>query len=327
MVLRTKYSVLELLEQHRGQSLSGEELARRLGVSRTAVWKAVGDLKKEGYHIEAVTNKGYRLSRDTDILSVQGLLPFLDDPELADRIYIFKEVESTNRTALNMMLEGAGYVTVVIAETQTACRGRQGRSFSSPPGKGIYMSIVLRPAFQTLPQAALVTTAASVAVCRAIEKVTGRQLGIKWVNDLFLRDRKVCGILTEAITDFESGTVEGLVLGIGVNFSARPEDFAPEARETAGSLCPGCTDGARRILLAAELINQASRLGDLLNEGGFLDEYRRRSLVLGKWITVLHPLGSYEALALDIDQEGRLLVRLQDGSTRLLNGGEVRIRQ
>jgi BirA family biotin operon repressor/biotin-[acetyl-CoA-carboxylase] ligase len=170
--MSTRGNVLKALEENKGAAISGEELASRLDISRTAVWKAIQELRKEGYRIEAITNKGYRLAQDSDMLSVEGIVPYVKNPSLPDRIHVYKTLDSTNLTAKRMALDGAPAGTVIIAEEQTKGKGRMGRSFYSPPSGGIYMSFILEPRFDTA-KSVLITTAASVAVCKAIETVTG----------------------------------------------------------------------------------------------------------------------------------------------------------
>ena len=210
--MTTKERILALLEENRGTPLSGEVLAEELGVSRTAVWKAIKDLQKAGHAIAAAQNRGYTLDTDSEVLSEQGVRLFLRNKSL--NLVVAQELESTNLTAKQMAAAGAPHGTLVVADSQTAGRGRRGRSFASPPGTGLYLSMVLRSALP-MQSAVLVTSAAAVAVCRAVERAAGKRLDIKWVNDLFYRGKKCCGILTEAAADVETGGVDYLVVGIG----------------------------------------------------------------------------------------------------------------
>lgn len=334
--MSTKDKVLKILEENKGSSISGEDIAVQLNVSRSAVWKAIQELRKEGYTIEALTNKGYSLSTDNDVISVQGILPYINNPDIKNRIYVYKTIESTNLTAKKMALDGALPGTVVIAEEQTQGRGRRGRSFFSPADTGIYMSILLKPNFDP-SKSVLITTAASVAVCRAIEAVTGIYSQIKWVNDIYVQDKKVCGILTEAVTDFESGHIEHIVLGIGINFKTSSNDFPQDIRTIAGSIYQGNTKGmASRNQLIAEIINELFVINEKLEAREFIKEYRSRSMVLEKEIKVIKG-GSYVdmnsalesapmAIAIDIDEDGGLVVQYPDGSRETLSSGEISIR-
>ena len=212
--MTVKARMLKLLEQHENELISGEAAAAELNCTRAAIWKAVKSLREEGYTIEAGPNKGYVL-RGGSRLSEEGIRLYLDHPDVPVKIY--RELDSTNRAAKEAAFSGeAGHGALILARRQKSGRGRRGRSFYSPENAGLYMSIVLRPD-RTLKEGLLITTAAATAVCRAVKKICGIDLGIKWVNDLYLHNKKVCGILTEAVTDFESGNIEFAVVGIGLN--------------------------------------------------------------------------------------------------------------
>ena len=322
-----KERILELLEEHRGETVSGGRLAEMMQVSRNAVWKAVQELRAEGYSIAAVTNKGYSLSEENDILSVPGIRPFLSAGNLscAGRIHIYPSLESTNRTAKELAIAGAEHGTVVISDSQSAGRGRFSRSFFSPPG-GLYMSIVLRPEHLRFENITAVTAWAAVAVCEAIEAVSGKVPTIKWVNDILLDGKKVCGILTEAVTDLESGLFQWIVVGIGVNVHLRTEDLPLELRSSVGSVCPeeGCSGVRNR--LAAEILNRMLGAETLPEEPELFARYRKRLMMLGKEITVLQGSDSYRAMALDVDPEGHLIVRKESGELVSLYSGEISIR-
>ena len=203
--MTVKSRLLELLEQHKGETLSGEDIGRELSCTRAAVWKAVNSLRQEGYPIEAGPNKGYMLARESNLISAEGIRLFLEDPQV--EIKIFDAISSTNLEARQLAVSGmAGHGSFVDAMEQTAGRGRRGREFYSPKGSGIYLSVILEPK-GTLEGSLLITTAAATAVYKAVKEVCGVKLGIKWVNDLYKDNRKDCGILTEAVTDFESGNM------------------------------------------------------------------------------------------------------------------------
>ena len=318
--MTTKERILALLEENRGTPLSGEVLAEELGVSRTAVWKAIKDLQKAGHAIAAAQNRGYTLDTDSEVLSEQGVRLFLRNKSL--NLVVAQELESTNLTAKQMAAAGAPHGTLVVADSQTAGRGRRGRSFASPPGTGLYLSMVLRSALP-MQSAVLVTSAAAVAVCRAVRTLCGLELAIKWVNDLYYKGKKVCGILTEAGTDLESGQLEWLVVGIGLNLTATAEDFPPELTAKAGSLYPGGPAPVSRAALAGAIGRELLALCP-----GFacLDEYRARCFVPGHWVTVCTGSETYAAQALSIDDAGRLVVQREGGRTEALRCGEVTIR-
>lgn len=320
----TKENLLELLSAHRGEFLSGEELAQLLCVSRTAVWKAANSLREAGYHIEAVQNRGYRLDRNTDILSAQRMQRLLSPDCGARSLQIVPSAASTNALLREQAAAGAPEGTVVLANEQTGGRGRMGRAFYSPPDTGLYMSLLLRP--QELPptRAIRITTMAAVAACQAIHLLSGAEPEIKWVNDIFLKGRKVCGILTEASFSLENGCMDFAVLGIGFNVYTPPNGFPQEIAQVAGSILDAQTeDGKNR--LAAHFLNCFFALYHSANWGEYADEYRRRSMVIGKTILIDSPQGHRSALVLDVDGECRLVVRYEDGTIHQLSSSEVRI--
>ena len=204
---------LELLE-NANHPFSGEEMAQQLGITRNSVWKAVGKLKEQGYEIEAATNRGYRLVSEKNVLTPQGVRRLLTGPARRCAIDVQDSVTSTNTLLKQIAEHGGAEGMVLIAHQQTQGKGRLGRAFFSPKGTGLYLSVLLRPRFSA-EEALSITTAAAVAVAQAIDAVTGEYPQIKWVNDVYLRGRKVCGILTEAAVDFESSGLHYAILEIG----------------------------------------------------------------------------------------------------------------
>lgn len=322
--MTVKQSVLRALGEARGASVSGEVLAQSLGVSRAAVWKTIKSLQGEGYRISAGTNRGYRLEEYPDLLTAEGISAMLP-LELAQLdLRVFDEIDSTNLEAKRLAMTGLSRCAV-IADRQTAGRGRLGRSFYSPPGCGIYTSLLLRPRPDQLADVTLLTTAAGVAVCRALEKAAGVQAEIKWVNDLYLNGKKICGILTEGVTDFESGMIESIVIGYGVNFrddAHLPEELRPIVGSVFGAEPPTVT----RSALAAAMLAELLPLAEDLSSRSFLPEYRRRSMLLGREIVFSRAGGRFAAVAEGIDDNGGLVVRLPDGSRETLRSGEVSVR-
>lgn len=324
--MNTKTRILGLLEQRRGESISGEYIAGLLNVSRNAVWKAIKELRKEGHDIIAVTNKGYRLSDENDIVSVQGIEPFLSERSrsYAEKIQIYSSLGSTNKTAKEMAIAGAEHGTVIISDRQTEGRGRYLRNFFSPPG-GLYMSIIIRPEALLFAEPTTVTAFAAVSVCEAIEVISDKAPKIKWVNDIFINGKKAGGILTEAVTDFESGGLEWIVLGIGVNVYARREDFPAELRSSATSVYPDEKVYGVRNRLSAEIINRILGYDAPTSEKEIFEKYRKRLLMIGKKITVIQGNSTYNATAVDIDPVGHLIVKKENGEVVALHSGEIRI--
>ena len=324
--MNVKQKILEIFEIEKGKYISGEELASHLSVSRTAVWKAVKSLQNEGYSIAAVSNKGYCLSNDTDILSTQSISKYLSGNAARFEVSVNKTIDSTNSRLKELASQGAPEGTVVIAEEQTSGRGRMNRNFYSPADTGIYMSILLRPKLSAT-EALFITTSAAVAVAQAIEAVSSREAKIKWVNDIYCDGKKVCGILTEASFDMESGGLEYAVLGIGINVKTPKDGFPDDIKDIAVAVFeddPDIVDTKSRLV--AEVLKRFWNYYIGLENKTFLSEYRKRSLVIGKEILVLGNNTSEKALALEIDDQCRLKVRLEDGTIELLSSGEVSIK-
>ena len=320
--MNTKARVLAILEENRGTAVSGQTLAQAAGVSRTAVWKAMEQLRQDGHRIQGATNRGYMLAPDSGVLCRETVLPYLT-AQVA--LVTPGAVDSTNNVAKQLAQQGASHGTVVLSHKQTAGRGRMGRRFESPEG-GIYVSILLRP--QLPPQALLGATGmAAVAVARAVERVSGAQVGIKWTNDLVLGGKKLCGILTEMALEGETGAVQSLVIGAGVNVSHRREDFSPDVAEMAASLAMEGYEVSRPALAAAMIEELSLLAGDL---GGdpepWLADYRRRCVTLGREVRLLWSGGQTRATALDIDDQFGLMVRREDGTEETVRTGEVSVR-
>lgn len=322
--MSVKDRLLPLLGDRGEDYLSGEDAARILGVSRNAVWKAVSALKEDGYDIEAVTNRGYRLRAGGDVLSSAEIEKNLTSIRGKLNIEVKKTVTSTNALLKEKASAGAPEGTVLIALSQTAGRGRFTRSFFSPADSGIYMSILLRPRISA-ENATLITTAAAVAVAEAAENLSGRKTGIKWVNDVLIDGKKICGILTEASLNIESGELDYAVLGIGLNVYEPEDGFPDQIKNIAGAIFKERGAG-QKSRLAAAVLEGFFKYYESLSERSFLSAYKERCIVLGKQINVLSQDGSRPATALDIDENCRLCVKYSDGSQTLLSSGEVSIK-
>lgn len=307
------------LEARRGADISGQALAERFGVSRSAIWKAISALRAEGFVILSAPKRGYRLRAEDDRLSEAGVRAALGGAHAALPVRVYRTLDSTNREAQRLLAAGEPCPLLLLSEEQTAGRGRRGRAFYSPAGEGLYMTLALRPCV-ALSEAALVTAAAAVAVAQAVDALAGVRCRIKWVNDVFLDGKKLCGILTEASGSFEADALDCVCVGIGVNVRTRV--FPEELAERACSLYPRAISRNR---LAAEI---AARLLDFaadLDARRFLDEYRARSLALGRTVAFTRNGVERRALAVDIGERGELIVRRADGQTEALSAGEVRI--
>ena len=319
--MSTKNEVLSALMTER-EAISGEKLARRLKVSRNSVWKAIEQLRGEGCVIDAVTNRGYKLVALSDRISAPEIEGFTRTRELGRHPEVHDRLDSTNTRAKLLAAQGAPHGYLVCADSQSSGRGRFGRAFFSPERSGVYISYILRP---TLPaeRAVMITSMAAVAVARAIETVADVDVKIKWVNDLYINERKVCGILCEAGMDFESGQLEYAVLGIGVNVARM--DFPPELQDIATSIGNACGEDVSRSRLIAEISNQLEALYGQLDSCAFMAESRARSNVIGRDVVVMRGDDRYVAHAVDIDDQGRLVIETPAG-VRRVGSGEISLR-
>ncbi|MBP8639471.1 MAG: biotin--[acetyl-CoA-carboxylase] ligase [Oscillospiraceae bacterium] len=319
--MSTKNDVLSVLERERNRYISGQELAETLKISRTAIWKAVKALVEDGHKIAAINNKGYKLETGSNVLSEEGVRVSLPDELKQCQIKVFSIVDSTNTQAKKLVMEKASHGTIILAEEQTAGRGRYGKSFFSPRGVGLYMSVVLKPSLG-MPEPQMITIATAVAVCSAIEKLTDKKPQIKWVNDIYLDGKKICGILTEAVTDFESGSIESIVVGVGVDCTTEDAIIPEELRDIIGSL--GVQELSRNQL-AAEIASGILSGFENLGSREIIEEYRKRSLMLGREITFIRGNEKLSAMVTGINDSGSLLVRLASGEDLSLSSGEVTI--
>ncbi len=323
--MTAKDKILELFEQNKGVYFSGEEIAQKLSVSRAAIWKAVKLLQKNGYRIDAVNNKGYCLAEDTDILSTQGIQKYLKSEQGLLRVVVIPKTTSTNIAVREKAEEGETEGYVLIANEQEGGKGRRGRKFYSPEGTGLYMSLLLRPTNYPSEQAVRITTMAAVAVCEAIEEVSPKKAMIKWVNDIFMEDKKVCGILTEASFGMESGLLEYAVLGIGINVYQPQDGFTGDLQQIAGSVFDKPRNDMKNQLAAA-VINHFMNYYKTLDRTDYSKEYRKRSLAIGRKVKVLSGDTTRMAQVLDLDDDCHLLVQYEDGSRESLSSGEISIR-
>lgn len=320
--MSTKEKVMEEL-LNSDDYISGETLSQKLGVGRNSVWKAVKQLQEEGFDIQAINNKGYILKSTGDILNREIIKSFLDKTD--DReIIVLDETDSTNNYAKDLARKGAKNATAVIADCQTAGKGRMGRSFCSPHGTSIYLSIILRPETD-METCQLITSCAAVAAAQAIDKVCGTDVKIKWVNDLFLNGKKICGILTEASVNFETGQPEYAVVGIGINVKSIKNIFPEELMNVATSIEDETGKAPSRAEIIAEILKNIDILTKNLSDTSFLENYRKRSFIIGQRVSVSKLGSEKNALAIGISDNAGLIVRYDDGTEETLNSGEARI--
>lgn len=319
-----KSEILRLLKES-DDYVSGQQLCERFQVSRTAVWKVVDQLKKEGYEIEAVPRKGYRLVESPDVLSEAELESLRSTKWAGKSIFVFKETDSTNIQAKTGGEKGEPHGTLYVAESQSAGRGRRGRSWESPAGESIYMSLLLRPEFPPV-KAPMLTLVMALAVARALRERTGVDVQIKWPNDLVVQGRKICGILTEMST--EMTWINYVVIGIGINVNQN--EFPEELKDCASSLKMETGRRFRRShLIAAVMEHFEMYYEQFLQEGslaGFRKEYNELLVNKDRQVKILEPGNHYEAYALGINDTGELIVEKEDGSVQNIFAGEVSVR-
>ena len=325
--MKNRDRVLQILYRKNGECVSSSEITGELGITRSAVFKIINELKKQGFDIESIHHRGYRLGNEKDIISPEIINEIIEKEGMNRRIQYFERVDSTNTFAKKIIMEGESYPDIIIANEQEQGRGRLGREFYSPKGTGIYCSFILDP-FIKIENSILVTVAASVAVSRAIEKVTKKDTRIKWINDIYIDDKKVCGILTEAVTDFETGIIGKIILGIGINFNTPSESFPDEITDRASSVFMDDTFGVTRNQLIAQLIIEIDECMNDIENDEIIRYYRNKSLVLGKMLEITY-FGQEKPIqgkAVDIDRNGFLIIETKNGLLTL-NSGEVSIRQ
>lgn len=318
-----KTELLTVLREADGY-VSGQDLCEKFGVSRTAIWKGIHQLKEAGYEIEAVQNKGYRLVTIPDTLSESELKSIRRTEWIGEEIFYFPVIDSTNTKAKQLAEEGYPAGTLVIAEQQDAGRGRRGRSWESPRGSGIFMTLMLKPDIRP-DNASMLTLVAALAVAEAIRKCTKRPAGIKWPNDIVMNGKKVCGILTEMSAQVDY--VNHVVIGIGIN--VHNESFPEEMADRATSLYLETGEHCNRAALMEEVWEQFERYYEIFLQtedlSGLVKEYEAHLVNMRQIVKVLDPKEPFEGKAMGITARGELMVDTWE-SRRLVAAGEVSVR-
>ena len=306
--------------------VSGEELAKKLNFSRTAVWKHIKTLRQNGYSIEAIPSKGYRLTCVPDVILPDDVRKGLKTSVIGRKLHLLPETGSTNTLAASMAREGADEGTVVIAELQTGGKGRLGRTWTSPPGN-LYLSVVLRPDIPPY-KAPLITLMGAVAVASTIREQLKLRAGIKWPNDIYFAGKKMGGILTEMSA--EPDRIHHVVLGIGIDVNMDLNELPAEIRRMSTTLAVETGGKIDRTALLRQLLSELDRwyAKFLENETSVLAEWRKLDITLGSRVSVAFGPGAVmEGIADDLDQEGRLVLRLKDGTLRTVAAGDVTIQK
>lgn len=319
-----KERLLELLQKEKG-FLSGQALSQRLEVSRTAIWKVMKSLEEDGYEIEAVRNKGYRLKKEPDILTKESCASQIHTSWMGRKLYVYDVTDSTNTQLKLMGEQGAPHGTVAVADCQQAGKGRLGRSWSTPAGTALAFSVLLRPEI-TPQKASMLTLVAALAVSRALDELSGLQTQIKWPNDIVSNGKKLCGILTEMSADMDQ--IHYVIVGIGIN--VQETDFPEEIRATATSLKLETGREILRSRILGRVLEQFEELYQFFvmkqSMTGLKEDYESRLANLQNTVCVLAPEGEWRGTCLGIDEDGALLVRRDDGTTDAVIAGEVSVR-
>lgn len=325
-----KTSILRMIRQSSGY-VSGQSLCEALGVSRTAVWKYVNQLKEEGYEFDAVSNKGYRIVKYPDIITREEIESMLPEGLAVTNVVYYHETDSTNTRAKQAAEDGEKSGTLFITECQTGGRGRRGRTWESPAGSGIWMSLLLRPEIKPF-DASMLTIVAAMGMKDAIEEIIGGGTGqggihckIKWPNDIVLGDRKICGMLTEMSA--ETDWINYVVIGIGVNVNTT--EFDDSIKDTASSILLQTGRSVKRSDIVVAFAKHFSKYYDEFlkkcNLSGLADDYNKALINVGRDVKIVERDGSFVATAVGIDETGSLIVE-KDGDTKRIVAGEVSVR-
>jgi BirA family biotin operon repressor/biotin-[acetyl-CoA-carboxylase] ligase len=318
-----KDTILKLLRSSKTGFLSGEELAMKLGISRTMVWRHIKALEREGFGIEAVPSQGYRVTSVPDILRKSDIEQGLKTKIIGKNIHLFPEVASTNTLAMEMAAQGAAEGTTVIAETQTGGKGRLGRKWISPKGN-LYLSVILRPNSPTF-KAPLITLMGAVAVASAIRRTCGVQAAIKWPNDILISGKKVAGLLTEMSA--EPDRIKHIALGIGVDVNMALGELPLDIRALTTTLAAQAGRKIDRTALLRQILIDLEHWYRVFlhNDADVLREWEQLNMTIGKRVAVSGLGETLEGLAQGIDSEGRLIIRFNDGSVKTVAAGDVTI--
>ncbi len=319
----TKQYLLSRLKETRGVWVSGAHLSRELDISRTAVWKHVCSLRNEGYVIESATRKGYLLKETLDRLLPAEIGAALHSKCLGCRIVFESEVDSTNRLARDLAISGAVEGTLVVAESQTGGRGRKGRNWFSPPGEGIYVSLVLRPRFKPA-EAPKMTLLTGVALAETLIHTVPSRITIKWPNDVLLEGKKIAGILIEVSTDIDA--IDYMIVGVGMNVNTPPDRFPADLRERATSLAAHIGHKVPRAEILGAFLDCFEHYYDLIGREGFapvIRRWRELSDMVGRRVRVQDFNRSLQGTIAGIDDDGVLLIKTADADIQRVIAGDV----
>lgn len=317
--MATKDELLKLLKENEGKYVSGEYISKLLGVTRNSIWKSINSLRKAGFRIDAVTNKGYKLD-SMDIFSNISISPYLDENITVKH---YESITSTNDIVMDLGRSGKKENIIIVADEQTKGRGRKGRKFYSPNKSGLYFSILLTPNLN-IQESLYITAIAAVSVVKTIEEITGVKSYIKWVNDIYIDNKKICGILTDAKFDIESGMVEYAAVGIGINLYEPEENFPNNINKIATSIFKNKKiDNEIKNRIIANIINKFFYYYRNINDKSFMKEYIDKSFIIGKEVVVDFGDRKEKVKALSIDENCKLEIMYSNGNKEKITYGEV----
>lgn len=321
-----KEKILKALKENPDKFLSGEMLSKELGITRAAIWKHINSLKAEGYEIDSVSKKGYKLIDVPDLLTKDEILPRLNTKYIGKTYVYYSKIDSTNKKAKELATDGFEEGTIVISEEQSLGRGRLGRVWYSPKGKGIWVSIILKPDIPTM-MAPRITLIGAAAVHSALEEF-GIKSEIKWPNDIILNNKKVCGILTEMSGEMEK--LNYIVMGIGINVNTEENELENELNKIATSLKIECKKEICRKQLLCSLLNHFEGFYDDFKKHGTLENVisicKKNSILIGKEVKIISYGKEVAAKVIDIEDDGELIVKYDDGTVGKVLSGEVSVR-
>lgn len=321
-----KKDIINLLKENQDNFISGEKISKKLGITRAAVWKYIKAIKSEGYRIESVSRKGYKLISSPDVLTFEEIKPYLKTKYIGKNIKYYNTIDSTNTKAKELGRLGEDEGTCIISEEQTGGRGRLGRIWVSPKFKGIWMSIILMPDIEPI-EASKVTQIGAASVCRAIKEL-GVDAKIKWPNDIVLNNKKICGILTEM--SGEINKINYIVMGIGINVNIEEDEFQEDLKDIATSIKIATGLTIKRKELIAEILNNFEVLYDEFIKSGTIKESikvcRENSALIGKQVKIIKRENKVFAKAVGIGESGELIVEYSDGKVEKIVSGEVSVR-
>ncbi len=321
-----KEKIIRVLKESK-EYISGQKLCEDFGVSRTAIWKVMKQLKEEGYVIEAISNKGYRILEAPDTIKKPDIEEFLDTTVMGKEYFYQETIDSTNTKAKQLAEEGLAHGLVVSADMQNGGRGRRGKVWSSPKGTSISMSVLLKPTIHP-SKASMLTLVAGLSMAEACQELIGedKKVEIKWPNDLVIESKKICGILTEMSSELDY--IHYVVIGIGVNVNI--ENFPEELGEIATSLKIITGKQIKRAEVIAGCLKHFEKNYEIFLKTedleGLIEDYNKKLVNIGKTVKVLNPGDEYTGKALGINAQGELLVEKESGEVVQVYAGEVSVR-